>query len=73
MRSQWAQPHTNALFQHFHCALYLSQNPLLHGLLCQTKVPQSHQSKVTMLPPANAIVCQNHSYDRCGYMDVMCW
>lgn len=71
MRSQRAQLHTNALFQRFHCVLYLSQNPLLHGLLSQTKIPQGHQSKATVLPPACAIVCQNHSYKRCGYGDMM--
>lgn len=41
-------------------------NPLLHGILPQTKVPQRHQGKATVLLPASAIICQNDSYNnRC--------
>lgn len=54
--------HTNAIFQCLDDIFYLSMNPLLHGCLPQTKVPQGHQSKATMLLPAWAIICQNHSY-----------
>ncbi len=58
--------HTNAIFQRSDDVFDLSMNPLLHWSLPQTEVPQCHQSKATMLPPVGAIICQNHSYNRCS-------
>lgn len=53
---------TNALLQRFNCVADLVMNPVLHGLLPQTEVPQSHQSEAAMLLPALPIIRQNHSY-----------
>lgn len=60
--------HTKALFQCFYCVLCLSQNPLLHGLLPQTEIPEGHQGKATMLLPSRAVVCQDDSYNTQQWM-----
>lgn len=52
---------TGTLLQFIYDAMYLSQDSLLHGLFPQTKVSQGHQTKASLLSPARAIICQNHS------------
>ena len=44
----------------------ISQSPLLHRLLPQTKVLQGHQGKAVTVLPARAVVCQSHPWNRHG-------
>lgn len=50
------------MLQRFNCVMDLVMNSVLHGLLPQTEVPQSHQSEAAMLLPALSIIRQNHPY-----------
>lgn len=52
---------TYALLQHLDDPVCLQQNPVLHRLFPQAKVPQSHQAKASLLSPAGAVVGQHHT------------